>query len=115
MVLHTGDRSDFGGYVLSPRGTSDLQDDPPWQGTGSITDGLSVRAQPAPRSAPRAARVRLMFPRGVGLLPAAHQQNAYLQLSCHMDGKHVHCFAAKMSKNIKAFLLLLLLEIQLFF
>lgn len=47
------------------------------------------------------------FPSGVGLLPAAHQQYAYLQLagnvSCHVDEKHVNCVAAKMSKKIKIF------------
>lgn len=68
MVLHAGDRSDFRGYVLPPRGTSDLQNDPPWQGTGGIPSGRSVRAQPAPHSAPWTAQVRPMFPRGVGLL-----------------------------------------------
>lgn len=68
MVLHAGDRSDFRGYVLPPRGTSDLQNDPPWQGTGGIPNGRSVRAQPAPHWAPWTAQVRPMFPRGVGLL-----------------------------------------------
>lgn len=50
---------------------------------------------------------------GCGAFAAAHQQNVYLQLSCHVDGKHVHCVAAKMSKKIKIFFFLL--EIQLFF
>lgn len=70
-------------------------------------------AQAAPCPAPWAVGMRLTFPSGdsfpsaLGLLPAAHQHYAYLQLagngSCHVDGKHVNCVAAKMSKKIKIF------------
>lgn len=75
--------------------------------------GTGVWGQAAPGSAPWAIWMRLTFPSGDSFpvvldfcqLPTSSY--AYLQLagnvSCHMDGKHVNCVAAKMSKKIKIF------------
>ena len=93
---------------------SDLQNDPARRGNGSVASGQECvgAACPSPSSTAWVGEADTVprgwqFPRGVGVSPAAHQQCAYLQLagnvSRHVDGKHVNCVAAKMSKKIKIF------------